>query len=103
MTQAIPNADLVSIEISELVITVERVMADDVVTEAEKRRVRGKYKPLQRLARWSAVMQQVGIRMIRVGKPDKNLLTMLKSLIGGQEKAAVDWNSTTADEFELAA
>jgi hypothetical protein len=103
VTQEIPNADLVSIGISDLAGTVEVAMSDDHITPCEKFIIRGKYGPLQRLARRSAFMQQLGVRLVRVGRPDKNLLTLLKALCADEEKAAVGWTPTTADEFELAA
>jgi hypothetical protein len=97
------NAEVISMELRTLWRTVEEACADNIVTEEEKARMRALAYPLIRRTWLQAVFQAIGLRLIRTASCGKNLFTELRTLCRDEEKAAVGWNPTTADEFELAA
>ena len=57
-----------------------RVCSDGVVTRAELCLVRHAFARTKREARIVNTMQSTGLRLIRTGNPDKNLITELRAL-----------------------
>jgi branched-subunit amino acid aminotransferase/4-amino-4-deoxychorismate lyase len=78
---------MVSIELAELWRKVEGVMRDGIVTECERKQLEARYAPLQLRAKTGAVMQKAGLRIARVGRCDKNIVTEIKALCAEIEEA----------------
>jgi hypothetical protein len=81
LTQVIPIADEIGAGIRTLMSKVELAWRDEIVTPAEKGRVRRYYADLQQRAVNAALMQRAGIGLIRTSRCDKNVLAMLKAAI----------------------
>lgn len=78
--QIIPNADAVSEGVNGVWKEVERAWADGHITDLEKLRVRRLFAIVRVRARGGALSQQIGIRLIRGGRCDKNLMTQVRDL-----------------------
>jgi hypothetical protein len=80
MVQITPNADLVSEGVQRVWKEVERAWADGEITDLEKLRIRRLFLVVRVRARGGALSQQIGIRLIRGGQCDKNLMTQVRDL-----------------------
>lgn len=98
--QIIPIVDMTNADLIALWSKVEAAWSDGPVTDEAKDECRAHYEPVRLMGQCAALGQQVGIRAMRGGRIDKNLMTQLRDLEKLYDEARSRRNESRLERLE---